>query len=67
MSANRLIDSDPMPFGPHEGVQMEDVPASYLLFLEQTTLLETYPEVQLYIDWARHALTEEVKHGGKTW
>jgi uncharacterized protein (DUF3820 family) len=28
-----LTDSSPMPFGKHRGKRMEDVPASYLLWL----------------------------------
>ncbi len=30
---NRLTDSDPMPFGKHKGIRMEDVPAKYLHWL----------------------------------
>ena len=28
-----LCDSDPMPFGKHKGIPMQDVPASYLHWL----------------------------------
>ncbi len=28
-----LTDTDPMPFGKHKGVPMQDVPASYLHYL----------------------------------
>jgi uncharacterized protein (DUF3820 family) len=62
-----MSDTDLMPFGPHHGVIMENVPASYLLWLEQTDQLTRYPEVKNYIDENRHCLTEEVKHGGKLW
>lgn len=67
MSAKELTDSDPMPFGPHEGEQMEDVPASYLLWLEQTSLLQPHPEVQVYIHSVRNFLIQEVRHGAKLW
>lgn len=30
---NELQDTDPMPWGKHRGVQMQDVPASYLCWL----------------------------------
>ncbi len=29
-----LTDDSPMPFGKHKGVPMKDVPASYLLWLD---------------------------------
>jgi hypothetical protein len=54
-----------MPFGIHEGDRMEDVPATYLLWLEQGD--EITPEVQDYINWARSALLAEIRHGGKFW
>lgn len=33
-----LLDTDPMPFGKHKGVPMQDVPASYLHYLWTTGL-----------------------------
>ena len=33
-----LEDTDPMPFGQHKGVPLQDVPASYLHFLWQNGL-----------------------------
>jgi len=30
----QLMDSDPMPFGKYKGTKMEDVPASYLDWLD---------------------------------
>ena len=63
--SERLQDSDPFPFGEYAGCAMEDVPASYLLFIEQQETLP--PAVQGYIDWARSCLVEEVKRGCKIW
>lgn len=60
-----LTDSDLMPSGKYEGTQMEDVPASYLLWFEQQD--DCPSDVQAYIEWARSALVAEVKHGAKLW
>lgn len=35
---NPLSDTDPMPFGKHKGVLMQDVPAGYLHYLWQNGL-----------------------------
>lgn len=46
MSEN-LTDASPMPFGKHQGKKMEDVPASYLLWLWNENV--TQPAVRAYI------------------
>lgn len=45
---------------------MEEIPASYLLFIEQQDE-PLPPEMQAYIDWARKCLEMETKKGGYTW
>lgn len=52
-----LTDNDPMPYGLHEGTPMKDVPADYLLFLNDEG--KTSPEVQDYIDRNWDALNDE--------
>lgn len=53
-----LKDSDPMPFGKYKGLDMDQVPADYLLFiLEKGTLS---PEVKLYIEDNLDVLEQEV-------
>lgn len=56
----RLQDTDKCPWGKFEGHKMEDVPATYLLFIEQQDEPLPVP-MQEYIDWARGALLLEVK------
>jgi uncharacterized protein (DUF3820 family) len=54
-----LTDQSPMPFGVHKGTDMEDVPASYLIYLHENK--KTNPEVQEYIDDNMNVLLQEVK------
>lgn len=53
----KLIDTDPMPFGKHQGKKMEDVPASYLLWLWNDGV--NHPGVKAYIEDAMSALEKE--------
>jgi uncharacterized protein (DUF3820 family) len=53
----KLTDSDPMPFGKHKGERMEDVPASYLLWLHNDGCQN--PGVAAYIEESMSALTLE--------
>ena len=51
----KFTDSTPMPFGEHKGKKMEDVPASYLLWLynefsKDAILFGTKAELWEYID-----------------
>lgn len=62
----RLEDHDRCPWGKYEGTPMEDIPASYLLWVEQQDPPPP-PKMQAYIDWARSALEQEVHHGSKLW
>lgn len=62
-----LGDADPCPYEKYAGTPMEDIPASYLLWLDQQDSIKDYPEVKGYIDWARTCLVAEVKHGAKFW
>lgn len=52
----RLMDEDPMPFGKYEGVRMDEVPKSYLLWLYkdgemQEGNLKEYIEEQIKSKW----------------
>lgn len=49
-----------MPFGEYEGQKLDDVPADYLLDLEEDNdaRLQEFPEVQAYIDVNRAALVQ---------
>ena len=43
-----LTNRDPMPYGKYQGLPMSEVPASYLLFLNDSS--KTSVEVQNYIN-----------------
>lgn len=53
----KLTDSDLMPFGKYKGSKMEDVPASYLLWLWNDDV--SHPGVRAYIEDAMSALEKE--------
>lgn len=62
-----LRDHDPMPFGKHRGTKMQDVPSSYLLWLDGEW--ENHPNteeealaVQAYINENRSVLEQEVEN-----
>ena len=60
----QLADADPMPFGKHRGVPMQDVPASYLHYLWQNGLKEDkQSSVADYIRRNINALKTEHKDG----
>jgi len=44
-----LTDNDPMPWGKFQGVKMQDVPASYLLFLFEGSTNKVSGDVRNYI------------------
>lgn len=51
-------DTDPMPFGKHKGEPMQDVPASYLLWLwDQRPIRDK--RLELYIENNMRALKQE--------
>jgi uncharacterized protein (DUF3820 family) len=54
---SRLTDDSPMPFGKHKGEQMQDVPASYLLWLYDSKLENQL--VKNYIEENMEVLQEE--------
>ena len=58
-----LTDIDSMPYGKNKGMQMCDVPASYLLYLNDENM--TSPEVQEYIDCNWDRLESEVSYNQK--
>jgi len=53
-----LTDTDLMPFGKHKGAKMEDVPASYLLWLWNQGAI-SHPGVKAYIENSLSALEIE--------
>lgn len=53
----KLTDQSPMPFGVHKDKKMEDVPASYLLWLHNQGCRN--PDVAAYIEESMSALTLE--------
>jgi hypothetical protein len=60
-----LIDSDPMPYGKkHKGEPMEEVPASYLLWIEDEWD-QVPPDLQKYINENRQCLEDKVN--SKAW
>lgn len=59
-----LNDTDPMPFGKHKGIKMQDVPASYLHYLWQNGLKDDMQSVVAdYIRRNIDALRKEYKDG----
>lgn len=51
-----------IPFGKYKGLDLDDVPADYLLWLgEQDWLEDKFPEVADYIVKERASLREEAK------
>ena len=61
---SQLTDTDPMPFGAHKGVPMQDVPASYFHYLWTNGMREDKrSEVAAYIRRSLSALQEEHPDG----
>lgn len=59
-----LTDTDPMPFGKHKGVPMQDVPASYFHYLWTNGMKEDKESaVADYIRRNLNALRVEYKNG----
>ena len=59
-----LQDTDPMPFGKHKGIPMQDVPASYLFWLWTNGLSsDKVNPVAAYIRRNLHALEKEYPDG----
>ena len=59
-----LTDKDPMPFGKHEGVPMEKVPAGYLDWLSGQSWIGDWPLVEEYITKNRDVIDLELKEEG---
>lgn len=61
--ATRLSDNSRMPFGKHAGKYMEDVPASYLLFLwDEGIHAEPERDIHIYIRTRFSALETEASN-----
>lgn len=58
---NALTDQSPMPFGAHKGKKMENVPASYLLWLWEECEVWNQPhrDIHQYIADSLSALMKE--------
>ena len=54
-----LTDNDEMPWGKHAGTKMQDVPASYLIYLFENRLC--HGEVLAYIEENMEVLRMQVK------
>lgn len=62
-----LCDTDPMPWGVHKGVPMQDVPAKYMFFLWTDIGLENRKDC-LVADYIRNNLTAfEQEHPDWIW
>lgn len=58
-----MEDKDPMPFGKHKGKMLQDVPASYLVWLMQQEWAEEWPELYDYLCKNEGAILQELKEG----
>ena len=58
-----LSDTSPMPNGKHQGKDMADVPADYLLWCYENDKLRD--DVRKYVNSNYDLLIEESKNGGK--
>lgn len=54
-----LTDNSPMPWGKYQGVQMANVPATYLIWLYENGKCD--PQVKAYVDDNLEVLKLEVK------
>lgn len=58
---SKLTDSSPCPIkGVHQGKKMEDVPASYLLWVADQSWARSVPGLLDYVDSNRESLEQEV-------
>jgi hypothetical protein len=60
----KLNDTSPMPFGKHQGVEMENVPAHYLIWLhselqEKIHMTDEQLAVKAYVDDNAEVLEKE--------
>lgn len=52
-----------MPFGKHKGQDMENVPASYLLWLSEQDWISQWPDVKGYIDKNMAGIKKQIEDG----
>lgn len=52
-----------MPFGKHKGQDMENVPASYLLWLFEQDWISQWPDVKGYIDKNTAGIKKQIEDG----
>ncbi len=60
---SKLEDFSPMPYGKYQGKAMEDVPASYLIWLYDNG--RASPAVKKYIEDNMDVLQKEIKERGR--
>lgn len=60
----KLTDESKFPFGTHKGKRMDEVPASYLDWLDDRAWLDAYPDVKRYIFDNRHIIDKELEEQG---
>lgn len=61
MITHPLKDSDPMPYGKYKDRKMEEVPASYLMYLYENN--RTNHQVKQYILLNWDTIQQEIKQG----
>jgi len=52
---------DKMPFGKYKELDMEEVPADYLMWLSEQDWIEQYPRVLSYINRNKEGIKKEVE------
>jgi len=53
-----------MPFGKHKGVDMDQVPATYLDWLHGQDWIKNFPDVLKYIEENREMITKQLRLEG---
>jgi uncharacterized protein (DUF3820 family) len=53
-----------MPFGKHKGVDLDQVPATYLDWLHGQDWIKKFPDVLKYIEDNRGLITQQLKIDG---
>jgi hypothetical protein len=61
-----VTDTSLMPWGEHKGTAMQDVPASYLLWLFKQPWIKDWPEIHAYLVANQDVLLAEDNEGGST-
>ncbi|MEX1120900.1 MAG: DUF3820 family protein [Balneolales bacterium] len=62
MPEAKLTDKSLMPFGFYKGTKMANVPAGYLLTIQQAPWLDKWPVVRDYIEDNKDVLEHEINN-----